>query len=94
MTYLLQFGEDGPMQPCESIPQAHLLAETEAKSHQVPLHCTVWDTRPATPEDRDLFEGSEDVDVTLLNWWDACIVPVNVVDTFITKPQLYLDGHS
>ena len=47
---------------------------------RIGMAVVVWDLRPATPADRDLFEGCEEFDVDdEPNWWEACWVPENDV---------------
>ncbi len=44
----------------------------------------IYDTRPATPDDRELFdgaEGMEDTDFAKDGWWTKLVVPQNVVLT-------------
>jgi len=87
--YLLQLGECTELLgPYDLIEAAKIDAEALAKEHGEPMDVIIWDARPATDADRELFEGMEDVDVTKPNWWTGLLVPENDVLRFKTALQV------
>ena len=89
MKYLLELNECAEMLGFyDSIEQAKLVAENMAREHGEPMRAKIWDTRQATPEDRDLFEHSDDVDVDAPLWWESCRVPENIAEEFTTALQI------
>jgi len=87
MTYLLCLDECSEMLCYDSIGEAKIEAELLAKEHGEPMKATIFDTRQAIPEDKNEFEGVEDVDVNEPLWWKKCVVPNNVVAEFTTELQ-------
>ncbi len=65
----------------DSIEAAIADAAKVAAERDDPMTIEVYDSRPATADDRESFEWSEDVDVEELNWWEKCVVPENVMRT-------------
>lgn len=77
-----------------SVAEAEYQARESARDWcTAPTKILVWDCRPATPEDAELWENcAEDEETAEItkqpNWWADKWVPENIVHAFIYDPAL------
>jgi hypothetical protein len=78
--YIYQFlGSDEMGSLCDSIEQAIKEAKEAIDGDEGKYTVIVWDARPATEADADLFEFSDEVDTILPLWWQDMYIPENEV---------------
>jgi hypothetical protein len=93
--YCFQIEDADELQGSEmSVAAAEQAAREYAKECcDGPTKFIIWDARPATADDAELWENcAEDEETTEItkqpNWWADKWVPENVVHTFIFDPAL------
>lgn len=72
---------------CDTIAAAEALARerVEEDGSEDELSVSIWDARPATADDREMFEACDEdgeFDGTKPNWWADKWVPENIVHSF------------
>lgn len=75
----------------DSIDQAKRAAVADLEGESAKQSVDIFDARPATAEDADLFEGADEddggADTTQPEWWKDRWVPENIVETFLIEAK-------